>query len=275
MVDLHIHSTFSDGTFTPTQLAKRARENNLKVMSITDHDNIDGLIQGRKAAEKLGITFIDGIEISANFNGKDVHILGYFLDLKDSSFLKWLKILQEKRFNRILKTLKKLEKLGIELDIEEVKSEASGGILGRPHIANLMVKKGYVYSLDAAFDKYLADGKPCYVPKVGVGVVEVLKVLKSNRAIVSLAHPHLINYPYDTVVNIIDLLVNNGLDGIELHYPFIDIRKKQRLMKISKKRNLVITGGSDFHGTNRNKVDINMGKIPIDIYEELREKKNK
>jgi predicted metal-dependent phosphoesterase TrpH len=275
MVDLHMHSTFSDGTFTPTELVERAYKNNVKVMSITDHDNVDGLSEGRKAAEKLGITFIDGIEISANFNGKDVHILGYFLNLEDVEFTKWLKELQDKRYNRILKMIEKLKKIGIDITIEETVEESTGNVVGRPHIAKLIIKKGFATTMDEVFDKYLGDGKVAYIPKIGVDAVEVVKKLKKNGAIVSLAHPHLISYPDDTVINIIDLLKENGLDGLELYYPNIDIFKKNKFMKIAKKRKLIITGGSDFHGLNRVGIDIGNGNIPLEVYEILkRSKKN-
>jgi predicted metal-dependent phosphoesterase TrpH len=273
MVDLHMHSIFSDGTFTPTQLVKRAKENRVEVMAITDHDNVDGLKEGKKAADRVGITFINGIEISANFKDKDIHILGYFLNLEDMDFLEWLQDLQKKRYNRILKMLEKLERLGIEISVEEVKKEALGNVIGRPHIAKLIIKKGFSTTMDEVFDRYLGDGKPAYIPKVGVDMVEVVKRLKKNGAIVSLAHPHLISHPEDTVVNIIDLLVENGLDGLELYYPNIDIRKKNKLVKIAKKRGLLLTGGSDFHGLNRVGIDIGVEKIPISIYEKLRDRK--
>ena len=269
MIDLHMHSIFSDGTFTPTELVERAREKNIKVMAITDHDNIDGLEEGSKVATQLGITFINGIEISANFKEKDVHILGYFLNLEDYEFLKWLEELQNKRYNRTLKILKKLEKLGINITFEEVKKVSFGNVVGRPHIAKVIIKKGFAETMDEVFDNYLGDGKGAYVPKVGIDVVEVVKKLKENGAVVSLAHPHLISHPQDTIINIIDLLVENGLDGLELYYPNINIKMKNKLLKIAKKRKLIITGGSDFHGLNRPGIDIGSVDIPIEVYNKM------
>jgi predicted metal-dependent phosphoesterase TrpH len=274
MVDLHMHSTFSDGTLTPTELVKRAKENGVEVMAITDHDNVDGLLEGRKEANKVGITFINGIEVSANFKDKDIHILGYFLDLEDIEFLNWLEELQKKRYNRILKMLEKLNRLGIDISVEELKKEALGNVIGRPHIAKLIIKKGFATTMDEVFERYLGDGKPAYIPKIGVDMVEVVKILKKNGGIVSLAHPHLISHPDDTVVNIIDLLVENGLDGLELYYPNIDIRKKNKFLKIAKKRGLLLTGGSDFHGLNRVGIDIGVEEIPMYVYEKLSDRKN-
>jgi len=275
MIDLHMHSTFSDGTLTPTQLVERAKKNNIEVMAITDHDNVDGLKEGRQEAEKKGITFVNGIEISANFKDKDIHILGYFLNLEDKEFLGWLKKLQKKRHNRTLKILSKLSDLGIDISFSEVEGEVLGNVIGRPHIAKMIIKKGFSATMDEVFDRYLGDGKPAYVPKVGVDMVEVVKKLKANGAVVILAHPHLISHPDDTVINIIDSLVKNGLDGLELYYPNIETRKKNKLLKIAKRRDLILTGGSDFHGLNRANIDIGMGNIPIEVFKKIVEKKEK
>ena len=275
MIDLHMHSTFSDGTLTPTQLVERAKKNNIEVMAITDHDNVDGLKEGRQEAEKKGITFVNGIEISANFKDKDIHILGYFLNLEDKEFLGWLKKLQKKRHNRTLKILSKLSDLGIDISFSEVEGEVLGNVIGRPHIAKMIIKKGFSATMDEVFDRYLGDGKPAYVPKVGVDMVEVVKKLKANGAVVILAHPHLISHPDDTMINIIDSLVKNGLDGLELYYPNIETRKKNKLLKIAKRRDLILTGGSDFHGLNRANIDIGMGNIPIEVFKKIVEKKEK
>lgn len=274
MIDLHMHSTFSDGTLTPVQLVERAKQNNVEVMAITDHDNVDGLKEGRVKAKKVGINFVNGIEVSANFRDKDIHILGYFLNLEDEEFLGWLKKLQEKRHNRTLEILKKLSQLGIEISLSEVEKEVLGNVIGRPHIAKMIIKKGFAVTMDEVFDRYLGDGKPAYIPKVGVDMVEVVKKLKANGAVVILAHPHLISHPDDTVVNIIDILVKSGLDGLELYYPNIDIKKRKKLLKIAKTRGLILTGGSDFHGLNRPGIDIGTGDISIEIFEKMREKKD-
>jgi len=275
MIDLHMHSTFSDGTLTPAQLVERAKQNNIEVMAITDHDNVDGLKEGRKEAEKAGITFVDGIEVSANFLNKDIHILGYFLNLEDEEFFGWLRNLQEKRHNRTLEMLKKLSQLGIEISLAEVEGEVLGNVIGRPHIAKMIIKKGFAATMDEVFDRYLGDGKPAYIPKVGVDMVEVVKKLKANGAVVILAHPHLISHSDDTVINIIDMLVKNGLDGLELYYPNIDARKKNKLLKIAKKRGLILTGGSDFHGLNRAGIDLGTGDISEKVFEILKEKIDK
>ena len=244
-------------------------------MAITDHDNVDGLKEGRVEAEKVGITFVNGIEVSANFLSKDIHILGYFLNLEDEAFLGWLKNLQEKRHNRTLEMLKKLSKLGIEISLAEVEGEVLGNVIGRPHIAKMIIKKGFAATMDEVFDRYLGDGKPAYVPKVGVDMVEVVKKLKANGAVVILAHPHLVSHSDDTVVNIIDKLVKNGLDGLELYYPNIDIKKRKKLLKIAKKRGLILTGGSDFHGLNRAGIDLGTGDISIEVFKKMIEIKEK
>lgn len=275
MVDLHMHSTFSDGTMTPTELVERALKKGTKVMAITDHDNIDGLKEGSKRAKELGIEFINGIEISANFNGKDVHILGYFLDLEDKELLDWLSKLQEKRYNRTLEILKKLSNIGMKININELEKEAKGNVIGRPHIARVMLKKGFVESMNDAFDRYLGDNKPAYMPKLGVDILDVVKILNKNKAVISLAHPHLISHLDDTVLNIIDMLKESGLDGLELEYPNIDLKKKKKFVKIAKKRDLIITGGSDFHGLNRSGSDLDMLNIPMKIFDDLKKIKTK
>ena len=162
-VDLHVHTTASDGLLSPTDIIAKAKENGLNTIAIADHDTIDGIPEGMKAANEKGIRLIPALEISAKHE-KQVHMLGYFVDYTDLKFQSFVNKLKNSREERNHKMLKKLGNLGFEITIEELKASAEGNI-GRPHIADIMVKKGYVSTFAEAFEKYIGNDKPCYVPK--------------------------------------------------------------------------------------------------------------
>ncbi len=255
-VDMHIHTIASDGTFTPEEVVKRAKSFGMKTIAITDHDTVDGLAEGKKTADEVGIEFIQGIEISCNVDNLEVHILGYFLNLEDEEFLAELEELKKARENRNKKVVEKLEKCGIVMDMEKVKNMAPGNIISRVHIANYLVEIGAASSKNDAFEKYLGKNGAAYIPKENFPPERAVRMLHANGAFISMAHPKLITQNDGLLENMISELKKLGLGGLEAIYGTFTPAEKRKYKKMAKRHSLLVTGGSDFHGANREGVDI-------------------
>ncbi|MGL5122896.1 MAG: cysteine-rich CWC family protein [Fusobacteriaceae bacterium] len=254
--DLHSHTTASDGSYTPSELVIRAKKNALKGIAITDHDTIYGLKEGKEKAEEIGIEFINGIELSTNIMGRDVHILGYFLNLKDNLFLESLEKLKKLREERNTRIINKLEKYKIYITEKELKEEAKGPIISRLHIANLLINKGYVYSKNEAFINYLGKTGVAYEEKENFTPHMAVEILKKNGAFVSLAHPKFFSSKMLELETLVKELKILGLDGIEIEYPNFTKMEKNMYKELADKYDLKITGGSDFHGINRDGINL-------------------
>lgn len=272
MIDLHMHSTASDGTLTPTELVEEAKKSGLKVMALTDHDTLDGIDEARKRASELEIEFINGIEFSTEYNEGEVHILGYFLDEKNIKLLELLDKLKKERVERTEKILKKLEKYKCYISMEDLQKEVKGNLISRAHIANAMMAKGFVYSKAEAFKIYLRTGGLASEPKKELNALEAVSFIKSIGGLASLAHPKLTGLSGGTLEKLVILLKEQGLDAIEVYYPE-QTQKETEIYKIlCDKFGLLYTGGSDFHGMNR--PDTLLGSKGISE-EELKKLKNR
>lgn len=269
MIDLHLHTTASDGVLSPSELVEKAKETGLEVISITDHDTVEGLAEGRKKAEELGIEFINGIEISCDWLGKEVHILGYFIDFQDEKFLNELKKLRNIRDERNEKMLEKLNKNGIEITMEELRKEAGEGVISRAHMSQIIMRKGYAYSNKEVFSRYLGHCGIAYVPKKNLTPDRAVKMIKSNGGIVSLAHPKLITRDRGQLLKIINGLKEVGLDCIEAYHGKFDKKDVKYFIDLARETGLICTGGSDFHGGDRTVIMIGDGDVPMDIYKKL------
>lgn len=274
-VDMHIHSIESDGTYTPEEIILRAMKNNVVALAITDHDTVAGIKRGREVAQKFQMEFIEGIEISCNEEDLEVHVLGYYLNLEDEEFLAELRELEEARDKRNRKIIEKFEKIGIIIDIEELKSFAPGNIISRLHFANYLLEKGVVLSKNEAFDKYLGKHGIAYVPKENFPPERAVKMIKKNGGFVSLAHPKLITLNDEKLNDLIMRLKECGLDALESQYSSFSKSEKQKYKKLAKKYGLLITGGSDFHGGNREGVDIGDAGLEYSQLEAIKKKLNK
>ncbi len=270
-VDLHIHTTYSDGTFTPEGVIKDAISKKMKAIAITDHDNIDGLFIGQKIAKKYNFELINGIEFSCNIGENEVHILGYFLNISDEIFLKRVESLLVSRNERNEKILEKLKLAGVSIDMEDIHSESTGRIIGRPHFANALIKKNVVSSIDEAFEKYLGSTGLAYTPRVECRPEKVVRFLKDNGAFVSLAHPKFISKNEEFILDLIKKLKEIGLDGIEVNYTSFNKSEIQKYKTWAKKFALITTGGSDFHGENRKNTII--GQAGVDYQKIIEIKK--
>lgn len=245
--DMHIHSTASDGIFTPEELVKWAKEKGLSGIALTDHDTVDGLDEAIKYGKKHGIKVVPGIEISCKFEGTEktvmeVHILGYFIDYKQPAFVEKLHELQAMRLSRAERILEELSGLGMPVKRNILTEYAEGGSVGRAVIARAMIKEGYVDSVAEAFEKWLGEGKPGYVPRVKITPYEAIDLIHSVGGVAVLAHP-VLNEDDSTIAP----LAAAGLQGIEVYHPAQSMDKSRCYRKIAENLGLIITGGSDCH----------------------------
>ena len=278
-IDLHIHSTASDGSFTPAEIINHAQRLNLAAIAITDHDSIYGSKEALRAGIPPCLKFLTGVEISAAhpsfFPGSgSFHILGYGICLDNHALNQTLNRLREARKNRNPKIIKRLNELGLKISLEDVEQAVADGQLGRPHIAQTMIKKGFVESMDEAFDQFLGAGKPAYVDKKRIGCEAAIKMIRDAGGIPVLAHPALLDIEDDRQLEeLIKNLIRIGMRGIEVYYPEHSTEQTQHYAKLANKYDLLMTGGTDFHGSITPKIKMGTGKgtlfIPYELYEKL------
>ncbi len=265
MIDLHIHSTASDGSLNPSEIIQTAIDKGLKAIAITDHDTIDGVKQAIEAGIPGSLEFLTGVEISAQpLPGFSIcgslHILGYGFSIYDKALSQALAELRKARADRNPQIIKKLNQLGMPLTLDEVSRMCGPCQIGRPHIAQAMVKKGFVETFDQAFDEFLSTGKPAYVDKSRVSCQEAIHLITNAGGIAVLAHPGLIqtngNLPLETLIN---SLSSMGLKGLEVFYTDHTAEQTAYFENLAKQKNLLMTGGTDFHGNLKQGVQMGSG----------------
>jgi predicted metal-dependent phosphoesterase TrpH len=259
-VDLHLHTSASDGVLSPSRIVRYAKEKGLKAIAITDHDTIDGNAEALNEGAKVDLEVIPGIEISAQFDLGSMHILGFFIDIGNKSMKERLSLLQETRAKRNPKMVEKLRELGVEINHDEVLHASGGGQVGRPHFAQVLLKKGYVHTVQEAFDRYLGKGAPAYVDKFRFAPKEAMELIREARGIPVLAHPFTLHIPSQRQLNVLLAeLVQWGLMGIEVYYPEHTEDQISLYKDLAEKHGLLVTGGSDYHGIEADKAEIGLG----------------
>ncbi len=257
-VDLHIHTTASDGLMSPEKVVRWASSKRLTAIGITDHDTVKGIGPAVKAASGYGVEIVPGIELSTLFEEEEIHVLGYFIDYKSQWLADTLKKIQNSRYERAGKIVGKLNDMGIDITLEEVKGIADDGAMGRPHIARAMIDKGYISNIREAFAEYIGKDRPAYVERYKLTCKEAIDMIEKLGGISVLAHPGLIKNK-DKIGKIIDL----GIDGIEVYHSKHDDETVKNILAVAHSRNLLITGGSDCHGMKFNNEPI-LGNYSID-----------
>lgn len=243
-VDLHLHTTASDGVLSPTELVEMAAGRGLSVIAITDHDSTDGIAEALSAAQQHpGLDVIPGIELSAETE-TDIHILGYFVKVEDAGFQALLRKLRSARIERARQIIAKLARLGMEVPWTRVQELAQGGAIGRPHVAQVLKERGYVKDLNEAFDRYIGHDGPAYVSRYRLTPAEAIGALNDLGAVAVMAHPMDVASLRDVVAG----LARDGLGGLECYYPGYSPRTLHTLLKLARDHGLVPTGGTDFHG---------------------------
>lgn len=250
-IDLHMHTTASDGTSSPEELVKTCSELGLETIAVTDHDNTTSVEAAKKAAEEYDLEVVSGIEISTYRGASEYHILGYFIDLENDSLLGLTEAILQSRVDRTHEMIEKLTEMGYPLEFSDVKKFASGVSLGRPHIARALMEKGYVNSINEAFtDEFIGGGGRAYVEKKKVLPVEAITVILKAGGVPVIAHPQLINHGKPLDKKEIARLKDVGLKGVEVYQSKHDKKATEKYKKIAEELDLLITGGSDYHGDN-------------------------
>ncbi len=274
-VDLHVHTTASDGTMSPAEVVRYAKEKGLKAIAITDHDTVEGVEEGVQEGELVTLEVIPGVEVSVDFPRGTMHLLGYFIDHRCPALLEQLKHLQRYRAERNNKIITKLKALGIDIDLSEVAQIAEDGQIGRPHFARILVQKGYAKRIQEAFDRFLYKGGPAYVEKFKLSPEEALRFITKAGGVASLAHPFTLNQIQGKKLeDLIAKLHGHGLEGIEVYYPEHTEGQRRFYRYLAQRYGLLITGGSDFHGLNKEGADLGEGhgdmELPYSLVEGLK-----
>ena len=268
-IDLHTHSLRSDGALSPADLIRRAADRGVSVLSLSDHDTLAGVAEAVAAGDALGVRVIPASELNTESEWGDAHVLGYFIDPADEPLEARLRWLRENRGRRIELMVEKLNQLGYSVSLDRVLEIAQGGALGRPHLAEALLEKGYVRSYEESFDTILAKGSPAYVARVGLSPLEAVALVRTHGGVPSLAHP-------GTVVGLEALLpkmVAAGLAGIEAYYGEHSPEMTERCLALARTHGLVPTGGSDFHGRGEHGVDLGAVFVPPETIEMLRSRR--
>ena len=276
-IDLHIHSTASDGTKTPAEILSLASCKKLGAVALTDHDTIAGIHEFlTESAKYPDVKAVPGVEISLKHYDYSIHVVGLFIDHKSELLNDFLREIRKNRDSRNEMIIAKLRKHGFDISLEEVNAEAGGESAGRPHFASILIRKGYFSEPQEAFDKCLKRGRPGYCDRILPSPAAAVDVIHKAGGIVIWAHPmsH-VDADRRTLLKILKFLVGKGIDGIEAYYPSFTLEQNEYLLSLAEKHGLAVSGGSDFHGDNMKGIDMGTGtgtlSIPYSVYEKLEE----
>jgi predicted metal-dependent phosphoesterase TrpH len=263
--DLHLHTYFSDGTYSPEELAAQAQRHSLGAVALTDHDTVEGCVPTASACAAAGIEFIPGTELTAEQGGHEIHILGYGMDLENPRLLAEIGKFQIVRQNRIREMVARLNQLNVPLQAETVFALANCRAPGRPHVARALVKAGLCGSLDEAFERFLKKNRPAWVPKFKMSADHAIALLHQAGAVAIMAHPGL-----NRCDEVIPTMVDAGLDGIECFHTKHSTVTVERYLEIADRFRLLVTGGSDCHGSSKGKPVMGTVKLPYQHVEKLK-----
>ena len=265
--DLHLHTNFSDGTFTPEELTAHAQRFRFRAVALTDHDTVEGCPRMAAACQAADIEFIPASELTAEIGDHEIHLLGYFLDIKNQTLLAELAKFQEVRQNRIREMAARLNQVGVPLQAEAVFKLANCRAPGRPHVARALVECGFCGGLDEAFERFLKKGKPAWVPKFKITATKAIELIHHASGLAVLAHPGL-----NRTDEMIPGLVEGGLDGLECFHTKHAPSTTEHYLRVAKEHKLLVTGGSDCHGLSKGKPLIGSVKLAYDYVEFMKDK---
>lgn len=275
-VDLHTHTTASDGSLTPTQLVARAARLALKVIAITDHDTTAGVAEAMAAGRAQGVEVIPGVEINTDVPGSEVHVLGYFVNPDHVELNERLACIREGRIGRARKMAEVLTGMGAPVSFERILEIAGEGAVGRPHVAQALLEAGHVRSFQDAFDRYIGRSSPAYVEREKFTPAEACALIRRAGGLPVLAHPVFFDR-YGAIKGVVDLdqmlpeLLAAGLAGLEVYYPNYDAVTNEYLLGVARRYGLLVTGGTDFHGVRSNEPDLGGVYVPMKVVRRLRD----
>ena len=265
--DLHLHTNFSDGTYTPEELTAHGKRLGFRALALTDHDTVEGCARMAAACAQDGIEFIAATELTAELDGCELHLLGYYLDTANPKLLVELARFQEVRQSRIREMVQRIQKLNVPLQEETVFAIANCRSPGRPHVARALVKQGLCHNLDEAFDRFLKKGKPAWVPKFKMSALDAIELVHQAGGVAVMAHPGL-----NKCDDLIPALTDCGLDGLECYHTKHAWAEAEHYLKIAEQERLLVTGGSDCHGMSKGKPLIGGVKLPYWRVDELKQR---
>ena len=263
--DLHLHTYFSDGTYTPEEMVAHGKRQGLTTLALTDHDTVEGCLRANAACAAAGLEFIAGTELTAEQEGNELHILGYLFDLEDPKFLAEITRFQAVRQNRIREMVARLNEINVPLQAEAVFAIANCKSPGRPHVARALVKAGLCGTMDEAFERYLKKNRPAWVPKFKMSAADAIDLIHSAGGVAVMAHPGL-NHADETIPG----MVEAGLDGLECFHTKHSTATAEHYLELADRFRLLVTGGSDCHGMNKGKPLIGTVKLPYDHVAKLK-----
>lgn len=277
VIDLHAHTTASDGSLTPTELVAHAAAIGLRAVAVTDHDTVDGLPEALAAASRYGVEVVPGLEIPLEYESFTLDMLGYFLcGAPTAEFREQLRLLRRDRDERNGRILAKLAELGYALTPQDLAAAAGGEAVGRPHIGEALRRRGYVESITEAFERFLRRGAPAFVERRRLRLAASIRLIRESGGVAVIAHPGIIRTDEAGLRRLLRDAARHGLAGLECSYPLHDEETTQRCLRLAAEHNLVATGGSDFHGAIKPAIELGRGSggrpIPDDVLEQLRER---
>ena len=274
-IDLHVHSNKSDGTYTPSELVDYALQKGLSAFALTDHDTTDGLEEAAAYAENKPIEVIPGIEFSSENEGKDIHVVGLYINYDAPAFQARLKSFVDSRINRNIKMCRNLQEAGIDITFDKLCAENPGAVITRAHYAAYLTEHGYVTSRAEAFSKYVGDNCKYYVPREKITPAQAVELILQAGGVPILAHPPLYHMGNERLDALVGVLKQAGLMGIEAFYSSYSNQDERDMLRLAKKYDLLLSGGSDFHGDNKPGLDLGTGYgklfVPFEILEKIKE----
>lgn len=271
-VDLHVHSTGSDGTFTPSELVLEAKKAGLSAMALTDHDSVSGIDEAVEAGKAYGIEIIPGVELSTEYEEEEIHVVGLFIDKTNEELQEQLHTFRDNRDNRNLKMIERLREEGYEITAQEIYRRNPDSVIARPHIARYLVDTGQVKDMQTVFDKLIGDGCICYVDRFKITPMRAVELIHAAGGIAILAHPCLYHISRKILIEMLEKMIVAGLDGIEAVYSCNKGSDEKDYRELAEKYGLLVSGGSDFHGTNKPYIHLGTGKGNLSVSYELLEK---
>ena len=274
IIDLHVHSTESDGTLTPEDLVAEAKKAGLAAFALTDHDTCQGVCKAMPLAASAGIELIPGIELSTDYHGKEVHIVGLYIDIENEQLLKKTAEYRKCRSERNALMVEALRKEGLSITMEELVAENPDCVITRANIARFLYEHGQIKSVREAFDRYIGDHCKCYVGRLKVASTDAVRLIKEAGGTAILAHPLLYGLSNTNLQKMIDELKPVGLDGLEAIYSTYTTGEEQQMKRLARGNGLLISGGSDFHGSNKPDIALGRGRghlyIPYSVLETIK-----
>ncbi len=268
-IDLHLHTTHSDGSFSTAEVMAFAKQAGLAALAITDHDIVDGIPEATAIGKELGIEVVPGVEISSRLGESELHILGYFLNWTDPLLAQRLSTLRDSRHLRNPKIVQRLNELGIPITYEEVRALAGTESVGRPHIARLLMEKKFVTSAKEAFDRYLANGRPAFVDRDLPAPADAVRWIREAGGVPVLAHPTWVRTSAEGLRVLVQELKAVGLGGVEVHYSTHTPSQTTEYLDLAKQCDLLVTGGSDFHGVTKPDIEVGIGRGQLKVSQKL------